>query len=424
MDTIFAVSSGKPPAAIAVIRISGPHAIMAATALAGRLPLARRAALRMLRDTHGGLLDHALAIVFPGPNTATGEDLVEFHCHGGRAVVSAVERALGAINGCRLARPGEFTRRALANGRIDLAEAEGLADLLEAETERQRIAALSAVEGQVSRSIGLWLERIAMLSAEIETMLDFSDEGEIVEDADQLSSIRRRAGELANDIGRVVDAPPVERIRDGISVVLGGPPNSGKSTLINLLAQRDAAIVSSIAGTTRDRIDVPVSRAGIAYLLSDTAGITDTKDHVEAIGVERATAASRSADILLWLGDDEPPRADALLVHARTDVTGRSVPPTDRVAVSQYDGASIERLWQAIADRSASLLPAADQLPLKQWQRVCCATTISHLIDLPDDVLLIGEHLRQARVQLAEVTGVNATEVMLDTLFGRFCIGK
>ncbi len=424
-DTIFAVSSGRPPAGIAVIRLSGPHARDAATALAGRLPAPRHAGLRGLRDGAGALLDRALVILFPGPATATGEDVVEFHCHGGRAVTQAVERALAAQPGCRLAEPGEFTRRALLNGRIDLAEAEGLADLLEAETEAQRVAALAAAEGRISRQVADWLAQVAALSARIEAELDHADEDDVAADDRHVAAIRDEAITLGRTIATVAAAPPVERLHDGIRVVIGGPPNAGKSTLLNLLAERDAAIVSPIAGTTRDKIEAGVRRHGIAYNMVDTAGLTDTDDVVEAIGVERATAAIDAADVLVWLADEPPPRDDGLWVHARGDVAGREAMPAGRVAMVRQDRPeTVEALWWLIEDRAKALLPRADALPLRERHRSWCKAAATALVTMPVDPLLIGEHLREARRSLAAVIGVDATEIMLDALFSRFCLGK
>ena len=425
MTTIYAVSSGRPPAAIAVVRISGPAACTAAETLAGRLPAPRHASLRGLRDADGALLDRALVIVFPGPRTATGEDLVEFHCHGGRAVIAAVERALSLVPGLRPAEPGEFTRRALTNGRIDLTEAEGLADLLEAETEGQRIAAINAAEGRVSQAVRGWMDDVAMLSARIEAMLDFSDEDDVASDAAAFDAIRLAVDALADRIARVVDAPPVERLKDGIRVVIGGPPNSGKSTLLNLMGERDAAIVSSISGTTRDRIDVPVMRGGIAYVLTDTAGLIDTLDPIEAIGVTRAEQAITTADILVWLADTAPPRDDAIWVHARADLAGRNVVPEGRaIAIAQTNPASIDRLWDELHQRADALLPRSDGVALKAHQRRQCAAAIAMLRETSGDPLIVAEHLRRARSILAEVLGLDATGEMLDALFGRFCIGK
>ena len=260
-DTIFAVSSGAAPAAIAVIRISGADAFAAGRALAGTLPEPRRAGLRLLRDAEIAL-DQALVLAFPGPATATGEDLLELHCHGGRAIVRAVETALARQPGLRPALPGEFTRRALANGRIDLAQAEGLADLIAAETEGARRAALAAADGAVSRAAAAWTDRLLELSARVEALIDFADEDDVpaapAEVVRLKDAIRGLAGELSEAAGR----PPVERLRDGIRVVLAGPPNSGKSSLLNALAEREVAIATPIAGTTRDRIEFPVVRGG------------------------------------------------------------------------------------------------------------------------------------------------------------------
>lgn len=423
-DTIFAVSSGRPPAAIAVLRISGPDAPAAAAALAGSLPPPRRAALRALRDRQGALLDRALVLVFPGPMTATGEDLVEFHCHGGRAVVAAVEAAL-ADRGLRPALPGEFTRRALTLGRIDLAQAEGLADLLEAETEQQRIAALDGVEGRVGALIGGWMARVGGLAAMVEATLDFADEDDVAGADTPLATIAAATRALAAEIDAVLAAPSVERLRDGVRVVLAGPPNAGKSTLLNLLAAREAAIVSPVAGTTRDRVEAPVARAGTAFLLTDTAGLTATDDVVEAIGVERARAAIARADLLLWLGDDPPPAPDAIWLRARADLPGRRTLLTGQsMAISHDDPASIERLWSLIADRVSGLLEGGGLPSLRVRQRDGCRIASDTLAIPVTDPILVAEHLRIAHQALARALGIDATEAMLDQLFGRFCIGK
>ncbi|MEG3163740.1 tRNA uridine-5-carboxymethylaminomethyl(34) synthesis GTPase MnmE [Sphingomonas sp. PB2P19] len=425
MDTIFAVSSGRPPAAIAVVRISGPQARTAAERLAGPLSAPRRASLRALRDEDGVILDRALVLMFPGPATATGEDLVEFQCHGGRAVVAAIERALERIPGLRPAIGGEFTRRALANGRIDLAEAEGLADLLEAETEGQRVAALTATEGRVSAAVRGWMDRVAMLSARVEAMLDFADEDDVDNDAAAMDAVRGDVADLVADIAAVMDAPPVERVKDGLRVVIAGPPNSGKSTLLNLLGERDAAIVSAISGTTRDRIEVPVTRGGVAYVLTDTAGLIGTDDPIEAIGVARAEDAIGAADIVLWLGDEVPPRTDAIWLHARADVPGREQVPEERAfGIAQCDPGSIALVWDALGTRASTLLPRPDSIVLKRDQRMRCTAAVDALDTPTSDPLILGEHLRQARGALATVLGLDATSEMLDALFVRFCIGK
>jgi tRNA modification GTPase len=424
-DTIYALSGGRPPAAIAIVRVSGPAAMQAGAALAGTLPQPREAALRALRDASGALLDRALVLVFPGPRTATGEDLVELHCHGGRAVVAGVEAALAA-QGLRRAEAGEFTRRALTNGRIDLAQAEGLADLLEAETAAQRTAALDATEGRISALIGGWMQSLALCSAQVEAMLDFADEGDVDEGDAQRAPVIAAARAVGSAIREALTAPLVERLRDGVRVVIAGPPNAGKSTLLNLLAEQDAAIVSPIAGTTRDRIEAPVMRAGAAYRLIDTAGLTETDDPIEAIGVERARAAGEAAELMLWLGDDPPPRADALWVHARADEPGReSVPPGRHVAVRRDDWGSVAMLWEEVGRRAAAIIGRSDLPSLRQQQRVACEQALDALAGVGgSDLVILGEQLRAAHASLARITGVNATEAMLDALFGRFCIGK
>ncbi|MBX9881477.1 MAG: tRNA uridine-5-carboxymethylaminomethyl(34) synthesis GTPase MnmE [Sphingomonas sp.] len=419
-DTIFAVASGPPPAAIAVMRVSGPAAFTLAETLAGALPAPRRASLRTLRGGDGTLLDRALVLVFPGPNSASGEDLVELHLHGARAVVAAVSAALAAGGG-RLAEPGEFTRRALMNGRIDLAQAEGLGDLLMAETESARRAALGTAEGAVSRRIGAWGARLLEASALIEAALDFADEDDVGE---LPAGLPASLAALAEDMRLVLAAPPVERLRDGVRVVLAGPPNAGKSTLLNALAEREAAIVSPIAGTTRDRIEVPVVRDGIAYLLIDTAGLAETTDDpIEAIGIARARAAAAEADILLWL-DDSPPPAGALWLYPRADER----PPAfdGRLALSARTGAGVDQLWSALADRARAILPRADQLALnaRQRQHVDHAAEAVLAASAETDLLIAAEQCRLARRALDAVTGATGTEAMLDALFGRFCIGK
>ncbi|WP_375403393.1 tRNA uridine-5-carboxymethylaminomethyl(34) synthesis GTPase MnmE [uncultured Sphingomonas sp.] len=419
-DTIYALSSGRPPAAIAVMRVSGPGALYTARALAGRLPETRRAALRALRDGEGRLLDRALVLVFPGPDSATGEDLVELHLHGGRAVVAVVEQALAAL-GLRRAEAGEFTRRALVNGRIDLAQAEGLADLLAAETEAQRVQAIGAAEGMVSTLVRGWSERVFALSAEVEAALDFAEEDDVAVD---LGDTGRAVAALRAEIEEVLARPAAERLRDGLRVVLAGPPNAGKSTLLNLLAGREAAIVSPVAGTTRDVIEVPVVGEGVAYVLADTAGlVVASADPIEAMGVERARAAAQVADIVVWLGDDAPP-GEAVWVWARADAAGRGEPPegVDVVTSSTQPG-TIATLWRVIAARAAGLLPQEDRPSLNERQRALAGEAAAELVS-EDDPLLLAERLRQARVLLARVTGADATEAMLDALFGRFCIGK
>lgn len=417
--TIVAVSSGRPPAGIAVIRLSGPEAIAAARAVAGTLPDPRSARVRRLRDAGDATLDRAIVLVFPGPRSATGEDLVEFHCHGGRAVVDAVERALLARPGVRRAEAGEFTRRALTNGRIDLSEAQGLADLLTAETERQRVAAMAAADGRLSRAVRDWMQQLSGIAARVEAMLDFSDEDDVGE-AD-VAEIHRAMLAVKGTIDSALAVPPVERLRDGIRVVLAGPPNAGKSTLVNLMADRDVAIVTPIAGTTRDRIEVPVTRDGIAFVLIDTAGLTESDDAVERIGVARAGEAIATADVLLWLGEETPP-AGAIWLWSRADERGEA--PQHRTAVSRETPASVDRLWDMIVARAETMIPRADDVTLDRRQRDACGVAAGALSHPGDDPLILAEQLRAANNALATILGIDATEAMLDSLFGAFCIGK
>lgn len=425
LDTIFAISSGAPPAAIAIMRLSGPAAIDAAKQLAGDLPVARTASVRALRLPDGTLLDRALVLVFPGPASATGEDLVELHLHGGRAVVAAVEDALAEIAGLRRADPGEFTRRALMNGRIDLTQAEGLGDLLMAETEGQRRLALMAAEGGIRRRIERWADRVVALAAEVEAALDFADEDDVgTVGIDPAAA----AMALASEINNVLDEPQTERMRDGIRVAIAGPPNSGKSTLLNALVDREAAIVAPIAGTTRDVIEVPVSRQGIAYVFLDTAGLRDVAgDAVEAIGMERARRAVAMADIVLWLGDDPPPQPEALWLHSRTDEQDRStMPPGKLLAFSAWEKQGLSALWGLLERTARLLLPKIDGIAFNERQRQLLQTCSTALgaAGAGGDLLIVAEELRHALQALHAITGRTDTEAVLDSIFARFCIGK
>lgn len=426
--TIFALSSGAPPAALAVIRISGPAAFAAVEAMAGRLPPPRRARLAQLSDpADGEPLDRGLVILFPGPATATGEDLAELHLHGSRAVVRRVEACLMTLPGLRPAVAGEFTRRALENGRIDLTEAEGLADLLAAETERQRRTALRAAEGHLRQTIEAWNDRVVDLSAAIEAAIDHSDEADAADEDAILRAVQDGARTLAADIAALLAQPSAERLRDGIRVVLAGPPNSGKSTLFNRLVGRDAAIVSPISGTTRDRIEAPVVRDGVAWLFTDTAGLAEaTVDPIEAIGIDRARDSMATADIVLWLGDASPPAGAerTIAIHARADVPGRGEVPAGRIAVGQ--GGDDGPLWSALGSVAAALLPAGDipALNLRQRQLCCAAKTALCGAAEQADALFVAEELRAARTAFDSVTGRSHIEHVLDVLFGRFCIGK
>lgn len=428
VDTIFALSSGAPPAAIAIIRISGPAAFDAVRALAGRLPEQRKASLVTLRDpADGSFLDQALLLIFTGPNTATGEDLAELHLHGGRAVVRAVEDALLTVHGLRRAKPGEFTRRAFANGRMDLNEAEGLADLLTAETEWQRRAASTMMGGTFSKVVEAWRNDVLTLSALTEAELDFSDEDDV--SSHNKSNITNGCRELYDVIASILAAPAAEKLRDGLRVVLGGPPNCGKSTLLNALVARQAAIVSDIAGTTRDLIEVPVAIEGIPFVFIDSAGVREqTIDTIEAIGIERARAAFDSADLILWLGDENacPAHSELLEIEAKVDDVAHNRKSKRAYRLSAHTGEGVGTLISAITARAKTMLPPPDQFAVNARQRALLADAASALHAAADsgDWLITAEQLRQARLALDALTGRAHTEDMLDALFGRFCIGK
>jgi tRNA modification GTPase len=422
-DTIFALSSGQPPAAIGVIRISGPEARGALEVLAGRVTEARRAALVELR-AQGATLDTALALRFEGPHSATGEDLVELHVHGGRAVVAAVLAALSQLPGLRAAEPGEFTRRAFLNGRLDLAEAEGLADLLAAETESQRRAAIQLAGGALSRLVGGWTQRLLRLAAAVEAQLDFSDEGDV--DSSLPPEWHEERERLAGEIDALLARPPAERLRDGVRVVIAGPPNSGKSTLLNALAEREAAITSEIAGTTRDLIEVPVAIAGVPLLLIDSAGLRESGDRIEAIGVGRAAAAIAAADLVLWLDDAAaaPDRAGVIRLHTKSDLG--APPPSGALPVSAQTGEGMGALIERLLAEARTLLPPEGEVAINARQRAALAEVLNQLGDAgrEQDLVLVAEALRLARSAFDRITGRAGVEDMLDTLFGRFCIGK
>jgi tRNA modification GTPase len=423
MDTIFAVSSGRPPAAIAVLRISGPQALAAAERLAGTLPEPRRAALRTLRDAAGDPIDRALVLVFPGPNTATGEDLTELHLHGGRAVVAAAERAIASMDGLRAAEPGEFTRRAWPHGRIDLIQAQGLADLLEAETEQQRRIAIDSAEGNVSRLVEGWMSDVSGIAALVEAAIDFEDEGDVL--PVEAAAIDAETRRLVAALDATLSRPAVERYRDGVRVVLVGPPNAGKSSLLNALVGREAAIVSPIAGTTRDRVEASVIRRGRVYALIDTAGLRDDSDDpIEQIGIERARAAAAGADIVLDLNPQPEGDVRSLIIHAQADL--RPHVRADAIATSIHDPASIDELWGAIEQRGDALLGTPDGPSFHHSQRTGISTARAALARSADsdDLLLRAEELRTASRALAGLLGIDATEAMLDSLFERFCVGK
>jgi tRNA modification GTPase len=423
-ETIFALSSGRPPAAVSIIRVSGPESHAAGQLIAGSLPDVRVASVRELRHPESGeLLDEALVLRFDGPASSTGEDIVELHCHGGRAVVDSVLAALASVDGLREAVPGEFTRRAFENGRIDLTEAEGLADLIEAETEAQRKAALAIAEGGLRKQIDGWRGRVVALSARAERAIDYDEDDEPI-DAGLLKSVEELEGELQE----WVDRPRIETLKDGIRIVIAGPPNAGKSSLINALAGTERAIVTDIPGTTRDHIEVPLSIAGVSVLLTDTAGLRDAADPVEAIGVARASALVEAADVLVWLGEPEaaPPHPRLIKVHARADLPDRRPAPAGSLSVSSKTGEGLGPLLERASGFARDLIPGEDAIAINRRQAALleeAAMALRRAAGVSDPVLL-AEELRHARSAFDRVTGAAGMEDVLDALFSRFCLGK
>jgi len=423
-DTIYALASGRPSAAIAIIRISGSRAHESAARLAGAIPAARKATLRTLRDPASGTkIDEALVIRFDAPASATGENITEFHCHGGRAVVDALLRALQSLEGYRLAEPGEFTRRALENGRIDLTEAEGLADLLAAETELQRRSAMARAGGALRRQLDKWREALLALAARAELAIDYTDEGEAAAEWDLSLPI----AQLAEKMSVLVDGPRVEPLRNGIRVVAAGPPNAGKSSLINALAREERAIVTPIPGTTRDVIEVPVAIGGIPFLLVDTAGLRESADEVEAIGVGRAQGEVERSDILLWLGevDQAPDHPVAIKVRSKVDLAGDQHSLAD-ISVSAVTGQGLHELARLLVEQAGKLLPLGDQLALDRRQHDLLDKARAALVRAVSlsDAVLVAEELRIARHAIDQISGRAGVEDLLDALFSRFCLGK
>jgi tRNA modification GTPase len=424
-ETIFALSSGAPPAAIAVVRVSGPDAHHVLRRLAGDLPPARHMALRAIRDPASGeILDRGLVVQFPAEASVTGEPLAELHLHGGRAVVEAVQGALGDFAGVRQARPGEFTWRAFENGRLDLLQVESLADLLRAETEAQRRAAL-AEEGLSGRVEG-WRQQVLLLSALVEARLDQSDEDDVPAERSRIDEV---ADALVGEIGALLARPGAERLFDGVRVVFAGPPNSGKSTLINVLAEREVAIVSPIAGTTRDVIEAPVRLGGVAFVLTDTAGLREASDDViEREGVVRATRRIADADLVVWMDDASPTTepGKTIAVHPRADEDERADCAGGRLRVSARTGEGVTLLIEALVERARRLLPREGDIALSKRQREHLRRCHEELVlfAADRDELIAAERLRLCRAEFDALTGRAGTEDMLHALFATFCLGK
>jgi tRNA modification GTPase len=441
-DTIFALSSGQGRAGVAVVRVSGPAAGSVLDLMAPPRPKPRYAALRRVKHPQTGeILDDGLALWFPGPRSETGEDMAELQVHGGRAVIGAVLGAIGTIAGCRLAEPGEFARRAFEHGKLDLTGVEGLADLIDAETAAQRRQALRQADGALSKLYAGWRQRLIEGTALLEAAIDFSDEADVVSGA--VAQARERVEALQAEITRHLDdGHRGELIREGFQVVLAGPPNVGKSSLLNALARRDVAIVSEEAGTTRDVIEVKLDLDGLPIVVSDTAGIREAAGKVEEEGIRRTLARAQAADLVLWLVDamalDAPAprvtlRPDRLLVvvtkYDLLDAKVLQPLPEGAVAVSALTGFGLDRLTRRLAGFAQARMggdeaPALTQARHRQQLLRCRAALATFLGSPLEEFELRAEDLRRAALALGRITGAVDPEEVLGEIFGRFCIGK
>ncbi|REJ57846.1 MAG: tRNA uridine-5-carboxymethylaminomethyl(34) synthesis GTPase MnmE [Microcystis aeruginosa DA14] len=433
--TIASVSTPPGTSGVAVIRVSGPDAANVAVALAGTLPEPRRASLVTLRDpNHGEPLDRALALWFQGPSSFTGEDVLELQVHGGRAVVAAVLKAVLAVPGARPAEPGEFTRRAFENGRLDLSEVEGLGDLLQAETEAQRRQAYGLFSGRLTSEADRLQARLLPILAGVEATIDFPDEGDVTGAA--LAGARHDLAELAAEVDSLLaGAARGEKVRDGVIVAIAGPPNAGKSTLLNALARRDVAIVSPLAGTTRDSLEVHLDLGGVAVVLVDTAGLRETADPVEAEGIRRTRERMAGADLTLWLCADDSAeffddsRGDVWRIATQIDREGPIFAGADYL-ISALTGEGMAGLIDAIAAFAAARAGGEPAVVVHQRHRLIFEDAVSAMasaLALPtwdDHPELVAERLRQGLAALGRSRGRVGTEAMLDRLFSAFCIGK
>jgi tRNA modification GTPase len=454
-QTIFALSSGQLPSAISIVRVSGPRAGPVLIALAGKIPVPRMATRALLRDAHQQPVDDAVVLWFPGPASATGEDVAEFHVHGGRAVLSALFAALSAFENVRAAEPGEFTRRAFENGKLDLTEAEALDDLIHADTDRQRRQALRQLKGLLGDRARDWRARIIEALALIEAGIDFSDEGDVPSElvAPALAKIAALSGEIEQVLAAQGQS---ERLREGLVVAIAGPPNVGKSTLMNQLARREVAIVSPHAGTTRDIIEAQLDLDGYPVTVIDTAGIRETDDPVEQEGVRRARARAAEADLVLWLVDGphgKNPRQGTVpvwTVRNKIDLDEAGMGTSCRrfggdepvqpesvwrgagsadFAISASRGDGIQQLVGALVAFAQDYFGSGEGgLISRERQRKLLRETAGLLHRSMDDAgkgeEFIAEDLRAAAAALGRLLGRVDVEHILDAIFRDFCIGK
>jgi tRNA modification GTPase len=429
-DTIFALSSGPPPAGVAIIRVSGPAVRFGLETLIDSIPEPRRATLHSIRGSDGNTLDHGLVLFFPAPASFTGEDVAEFHVHGGRAVVAAMLSALEALPGFRPAEAGEFARRAFANQRLDLTQVEGLADLVTAETEAQRRQALRQADGALGRLYDGWRERLVRARALIEAELDFPDEEDVPGSvsAEAWEIVAGVEQEMVNHLGDRRG----ERLRDGAEVVILGAPNAGKSSLLNAIARRDVAIVTPEPGTTRDLIEVKLDLGGYPVTLVDTAGIRETEGVVEREGIRRAEARAASADLVLWLEDAAGPSGPpsppgAVRVATKIDLIDSGVERSCDAKVSSATGAGVNELIAMVTDRILAALPEAESplITRSRHRSAVQAAAASLAVARQSGPLEVrAEDLRIATDALGRITGRIDVEDMLDVIFRDFCIGK
>ncbi len=442
-QTIYALASGRLPSAIAIVRVSGSKASLALESLCERLPSPRVATLATLKAHDGNVIDEGVVLWFPGPHSATGEDVAEFQVHGGRAVIAALFEALSQIEGLRPAEPGEFTRRAFENGKLDLTEAEGLDDLIHADTDQQRRQALRQLKGLLGDKAESWRKQIIDACALIEAGIDFSDEGDVPQELQ--AHALRKVGVLKSEIEETLGkSARSERLREGLIVAIAGPPNAGKSTLLNRLAQRDVAIVSPHAGTTRDVIEVHLDLDGYPVTMLDTAGLRDTDDPVEREGVRRARERAGGADLILWLvdvsnGSENRPvsesenHAPVWLVRNKVDLLrdagSKAARESLRFDISAECGEGLAELIAALIDYARNYFGAGEGVLIsRERHRTLLRNTVDALgraeqmIGQGDE--LIAEELRIAAHALGRLTGRVDVEDLLDVIFREFCIGK
>lgn len=434
-DTIFALSSGSLPAGVAVVRISGPSALAATEALVGTLPKPRQAALKTIRTRNGLTIDQGLVLIFPAPASFTGEDCAEIQVHGGKAVVAALLDELAQIQECRLAEHGEFSRRALENGKMDLVEVEGLADLIAAETEMQRRLAVEHAAGGLSKLYEGWADRLTRARALIEAELDFADEDDIPGSVSDMvwNDMAKLRAELSTHLA---GAGFGEIVRDGLKVVIAGAPNAGKSSLMNVLARREVAIVTDIAGTTRDVLHVDLNIEGYAVRLYDTAGLRETEEIIEREGIKRALRTAAEADVILSLAEigteaqtDFPGFSGRIFrVGTKADIHSTGGESYD-LCISSASGAGLAELHQLLVEdlqeRSSALSLA---LPSRLRHRTLLTESLEALSRAVNAMAagldIRAEYLRQAAHSLGRITGRVDVEDLLDVIFSEFCIGK